>query len=434
MIKKVGVDNLDLGMYVSNINCGWLDHPFSVNAFKITSTSQIEKLTRAGIREVYIDTNKGRDVPGAITAQEEAADTQRRMMALAGARPAEPVPVTAVKPEERPASVSGPADLRPTALGVELVTARKTFAEASRIIGQMMADIRLGRQMEIERVEPVVSDVTHSILRNPNAFLTLCRVKNKDDYTFLHSLSVCSLLVAFCRALGHDAPAMQLAGLGGLLHDIGKMRVPDAILNKAGPLTDPEFAIMRRHPESGLEILSQSAPVPAVVEEVVVQHHERYDGSGYPYRLAGDRISPIGQMVAIIDVYDALTSNRCYRQPMEPPQALRKLLEWSKFHFNETLVHRFIHAVGIYPTGTLVRLTDGMLGVVVEQNPGDLLRPTVRLVHDARRNVPVPPRLVKLTHYPPAAGASPIAAFESLQKWGIDAARYLNLEDGASSD
>jgi putative nucleotidyltransferase with HDIG domain len=283
-----------------------------------------------------------------------------------------------------------------------------------------MSDIRMGKQIELAKMSPIVENITDSIFRNKDAFISLSRIKNKDEYTFQHSVSVCALLVAFTRAQEYERSVILEAGIGGLLHDVGKMKVPDAILNKPGPLTDAEFLDMKSHAAIGRELLRQTPGVPEVAIMITGQHHERYDGTGYPDKLKKDEISSLGQMASIVDVYDALTSNRVYHKGMEPTAALKKLFEWSKFHFNAGLVERFICLIGIYPVGTLVKLESGMLAVVVSPGTESLLRPIVRTVFDTKRELYVTPQDIDL-----ANKLDSIVQYESPLNWGIDPFKYI---------
>jgi HD-GYP domain-containing protein (c-di-GMP phosphodiesterase class II) len=288
-----------------------------------------------------------------------------------------------------------------------------------------MQDVRLGKAINIENVEPVVTHITESILRNSGALIGLMHIKNKDDYTFLHSVSVCTFMVAFCRSVGLDAETTQLAGLGGLLHDTGKALVPDAILNKPGRLTDEEFAIIKRHPKDGYDILLKTPGVHEIALDITLHHHERVDGSGYPDKLPGDQITTLSKMAAIVDVYDAITADRCYHKGMPPTDALRKLFEWSTHHFDPTLVKAFMRCVGIYPVGTLVLLESGRLGVVIEHNEESLLQPKVKVFFDTRRQSYIPPLEVDLAKPMGKGGADKIVSHENAAKWQVDPQRFM---------
>jgi putative nucleotidyltransferase with HDIG domain len=401
MIKRIQSDQLVLGMFIHDLDCGWMAHPFLVNQFSLTHHSEIEKIIQYGIRSVYIDTVRGLDAPGAPT---EAEISEQLDLALA------PVLQSAKKHAPR------------TALSDELVIAKRVLTEAQDVVQDILSDVRMGRQVELERIEPVVEKMIGSVLRNPGALSSLGRVKQKDRYTFQHSVNVGVLLVNFCQHLGLDNNLMRDAAIGGLLHDIGKMKTPDTILNKPGKLSDQEFAVMREHVTQGVNILSKVPGISAVSMAVASQHHEHMDGGGYPEGLKGSEITQLGQMAAIVDVYDALTSIRVYHSAMEPTQALRKLFEWSPRHFNIDLVQRFIQCIGIYPVGTLVRLDSDFIAVVIEESTTNLLRPVVRIVHNGKKNHPITPRDVDLAK---PSVTDRIVGNESAEKWKINIRLYV---------
>ncbi|WP_317203095.1 HD-GYP domain-containing protein [Janthinobacterium sp.] len=407
MFKKVDSSQLKVGMYIHDLSCDWMTHPFVRNRFLLSSEEEIRKIIGAGIHVVVIDSAKGLDAQDAPTLDEADAATERELVELAGKAP---LMVTRVS------------------LGAELARAAQIRRQAAVLVRSVMADARLGRAVEIGRVEPVVREITESILRNPGALLGLLRIKSKDDYTFLHSVSVCALLVAFCRSRGMDAARTHQAGLGGLLHDTGKALVPDAILNKPGPLTPDEFAIVKRHPRDGYDILRQSPEIGAVPLDIILHHHERRDGSGYPERHSGDAISELAQMAAIVDVYDAITAERCYHRGLPAAEALRKIYEWSKFHFNPAYTQDFMRCVGIYPVGTLVMLESGRLAVVVEAHETNLLAPKVNVFFSTRSNTYIKPETVDLARGLGFGGADKIVGHEAAAKWRVDPMRFLSLD------
>lgn len=402
-VKKIDIAELRPGMYIADLNVGWIDHPFLYNSFSVTDDALVERIRRAGIREVYIDTSRGLDVPHAPTREEVVHQLTREMHRVA-------------------AEARTPVR---TAYREEVVRAVRVRDEANRIAHDILNDVRLGRQVDVEKVRPVVHQMTESILRNHSALVSLCRVKAKDHYTFQHSVSVCALLVSFCRAVDMESETIHLVGIGGLLHDVGKMRVPDGILNKPGKLTDEEFVQMKNHVVASMEVLSATPGIHRDSILVAHQHHERHDGTGYPLGLKGDAISRIGQMAAVCDVYDAITSTRCYHQGMPPHEALRKIYEWSKFHFKPEVAQQFIRIIGIYPVGTLVMLESGRLGVVRDQHEGgNLLQPVVRVVYDTRRLAYVEPVDVDLSLPLGQGGGDRIVGYESPAKWGINMRRF----------
>lgn len=400
MLKKIRTDQLRPGMFVHELDCAWMDHPFMRNRFSVGGEGDIRKIAEAGVKALYIDTGRGGDVEDAPTAAEVRAELDSAMIAAAAA------------PKPDPAR----------SLREEMQRARKVHGEANGIIRNVMRDVRLGNQVQLEQVEPVVERIGESVLRNGDALLALCRVKTKDDYTFLHSVSVGALLIAFCRELDLDPATIHQAGVGGMLHDVGKVRVPDAILNKPGRLTDEEFTQMKGHVVESRRILEATPNISETALRVAAEHHERYDGSGYAEGLKGESISRIGQMAAICDVYDAITSDRVYHKGMAPGEALRKIFEWSKFHFNPQLTQAFLRCIGIYPTGTLVHLESGRLAVVLAQHENNLLQPLVRIVFHSRANHYLKPEDMDLAR---PGCADRITGSEPPEKWGIDTMRFL---------
>lgn len=402
MIKKINVSDLVVGMYVQDMNCGWMDHPFLRSSIALTGEDQITKILEAGIREVYIDPDRGVDGRGPDVIEVER-ELDQQMAAFA---------------------VVGEPAVRQTSFREESERAHRIQGEANELIHDLMQDVRLGKQIQSERIEPVVEKITQTIMRNSGALLSLCRIKDKDNYTFQHSVSVCGLQTAFCRALEMTTKDIHEAGIGGLLHDIGKTKVSNEILNKPGKLTEDEFAQIKCHVVESRRILEETPGISLTAVQVAAQHHERHDGSGYPLGLKGVEISQMGQMAAIVDVYDAITSTRCYHKGLEPTEAMRKIFEWSKFHFNPELVHAFTRCIGIYPTGSLVLLDSGRLAVVIGQCEGNLLQPLVRVIFSARHNHYLTAEDVDLSRGR-SGGKDRIVKFEKPESWGIDVARFL---------
>ena len=410
MIKKVSIADLKLGMFIHDLNCGWMDHEFLRTSFMLRKESDLEKIQHSGITAVYIDTVRGIDTHSNAPTQEEVhADLTARML----------------EAPQRVAPNAPPPDAR-TSHQQELGFAKEIQREANKVIRSVLDDVRLGRQIQVERLHPAVSAITGSILRNPGTLVSLNRIREGDTYTFQHSVSVCTLLVTFCRHLDLGTDIIHEAGVAGMLHDIGKMRVPDHILNKPGKLTDDEFEIMKAHVKLGLETLRQTPGISRTVIQVTGEHHERFEGSGYPFGMMGDEISQLGRMAAIVDVYDAITSNRIYHRGMEPPAALTKLFEWSEHHFDPALVQHFIHAIGIYPVGSLVRLESRRLAVVVEQGAQGLLFPIVRVFYDIAKGRMLEP--FDLDLWSPEGGGDAIQKNEDPDIWGVNPAKILTMD------
>jgi len=405
MLRQIKIEQLRVGMFITNLDCGWMDHPFVISKFLIRNDDQIRKIFRAGIRAATIDCSRGLDIDFAPTVEEAKQTIEDEVVALA-----------------KKQSV-----VRRTTIQDELERAVVVRRQAVGLVKAVMQDARLGRAVELDRVSPLVEDITESVFRNPSALLGLLQIKSKDDYTFLHSVSVCALLVAFCRARSLDSEMIYQAGLGGLLHDVGKALVPDHILNKPGRLTEEEFSIIKRHPKDGFDILTNTDGIGAIPLDITLHHHERRDGSGYPDKLPEGEISELAQMAAIVDVYDAITADRCYHKGMSPAEALRKMYEWSKFHFDPALTQEFMKCVGIYPVGTLVLLESGKLGVVIEPHESSLLTPKVNVFYNTKSKVYVRPHLVDLSKRLGFGGGDRIVSYESPEKWKVDPQRFMHI-------
>lgn len=401
VIKLIPVTRLRPGVYVHDLNCGWLQHDFLRNRFLVADAEDVRRIRALGVTEIRIDTARGLDPdpPDAVATAPKASTP---------AAPAVPAPAT-------------PTAHAPVKAADTLERARSLHHEANMIVHDLLADVRLGRQIEVEKVEPLVARIVDSIFTRADALLPLARLKQHDRYTFQHSVSVCALMVALARTLELPRETIHEIAIGALLHDVGKARVPDEILNKPGKLTAAEFDHMKSHVVQGKLILQATPGISPVALEVAAQHHERFDGSGYPNRIAGEAISLHGRMAAIVDVYDALTSERVYHKGMPPTEALRKLLEWSTTHFEPRLVQAFIRSVGIYPTGSLVRLESRRLAVVQAQHPDKPTQPRVKvLFHTAGHYLK--PEDIDLRQ-----SQDRIVGDEDFAAWHIDPARWLPL-------
>jgi HD-GYP domain-containing protein (c-di-GMP phosphodiesterase class II) len=406
MLKKIDASQLAVGMYIHDLSCDWMTHPFVRNRFVLSKDEEIRKIIDAGIHDVVIDSSRGLDVQDAPTLVEAQARTEAALTEIARA------PQREVR----------------SSLGEEMQRAKLIRSQAAGLVRNVMQDARLGKAVELDQVSPMVESITASIMRNPGALTSMLRIKTADDYTFLHSVSVCTLLVAFCRSRGMDGETTYQAGLGGLLHDTGKAMVPDHILNKPGRLTEEEFDVIRKHPRDGYDFLVQTPGIGAIPLDITLHHHERRDGSGYPDKQGESGISELAQMAAIVDVYDAITADRCYHKGMAAADALRKIYEWSKFHFNPVYVQEFMRCIGIYPVGTMVMLQSGRLGVVTEAHPTNLLSPKVNVFFSTKHNGYIKPETVDLSRALGFGGGDKIVSHESPSKWKLDPMRFISLD------
>ncbi|WP_119155273.1 HD-GYP domain-containing protein [Caldimonas tepidiphila] len=398
MLKRIPIAQLRPGMHVHELCSSWLDHPFWRSSFRVDDATDLRRLAESGVSECWIDTDRGLDVASAP----DTASSEGALLEAAAAAPA-------VQGASRPARAT---------LDEELHRAALLCQKGRQAVVSLFGEVRLGQAVDPERCLPLVDDITQSVLRNPGALVSLARLKSTDDYTYMHSVAVCALMVALARQLGLDEEQMRLAGMAGLFHDIGKAVMPQDILNKPGSLSEQEFAIIKSHPLRGHELLSEARMPHEVVLDVCLHHHEKLDGSGYPHRLEGAEISLFAKMGAVCDVYDAITSDRPYKAGWDPGEAIKRMAEWtrSRSQFDNGVFQAFVKSIGIYPTGSLVRLKSGRLGVVLEQHEKSLLTPTVKVFFSIKSKMRILPEVIELGS---PSCQDRIVARESAGRWGL---------------
>lgn len=373
LAKRIPVQDLRPGMYIHKLGGSWLKHPFLRGSFLLTDPADIRAIMEAGIREVWIKSTAGCTRP---EGRSEAPPDAPEAPALTGVSP----------PVETCDSTSPMAS--------EVARAKDICLSAKGQIVEMFNEARLGKAIDPNATLPLVDEIASSIERHPIALLSVARLKTHDDYTYLHSVAVCALMLSLARQLRLSEEHTRLAGIGGLMHDLGKAAMPLDVLNKPGKLTDAEFEIMKGHPAAGAELLRAGGAAPEV-QEIALYHHEKMNGQGYPHGLAGNEIPLLARMGAICDVYDAVTSQRAYKEPWNPAGAMRQMASWDG-HFDKVLFNAFVKSVGIYPVGSLVRLASQRLAVVTEPGRDSLLRPTVRVFFSLLDNEPIPMHLLDL--------------------------------------
>lgn len=377
MLKRIPVTHLKRGMYIHELCGSWMEHPFWRNAFLLDDPADLKRIVECGIHEVWIDTGKGLDV---VEHPEVAVDKASR---------------DAEVELELQRAAAAPAPQH-SSMSEELARASQICARAKQAVVSMFGEARMGCAIQAEDAMPLVDEISASVARNPGALISLARLKTADDYTYMHSVAVCALMIALARQLGLDEAQVRQAGLAGLLHDLGKALIPLEILNKPGKLSDAEFEVVKSHPVEGHKLLLEAAGADPVALDVCLHHHEKVDGSGYPKHLKADEISLFARMGAVCDVYDAITSNRPYKAGWDPAESIRRMVEWSKGHFDETIFQAFVRSVGIYPVGSLVRLESGRLGVVMDQGSKSLLKPKLRVFYSTRADAHIQPEVLDL--------------------------------------
>ena len=395
MLKKISVDQLTLGMHLKEFCGSWMEHPFWRNGFVINDHKDIASILASSIKEVWIDSSLGLDIAVGVVALSETDSAQqveadlRRMAAI----------------EKR---------ISPVSLSEEMSRASLIVSRSKLAVASMFNEARMGQAINTTGAQRMVDEISDSIARNPGALISLARLKTADDYTYMHSVAVCALMIALAKQLQIDEKLTRSLGVAGLLHDLGKAAMPMEVLNKPGKLTDAEFDIIKSHPQKGYEMLLGGANVEDITLDVCLHHHEKMDGSGYPKHLKGHEISLYAKMGAVCDVYDAITSNRPYKAGWDPAESLRKMMEWTQGHFDPQVFQAFVRSLGIYPIGSLVRLSSGRIGIVTEQTAKSLLAPIVKVFYSTKIDMRILPEIIDLSR---PGSTEKIVAREDPDKW-----------------
>ncbi len=358
-MKKIDISELRAGMRVCGVEKkGRGGALFFVNNILLENESEIRRFSN-GYAAIYINADDGPEDGG--FAVDDAGVKGRP--AGTGGREASGGDV--------------PAGQAEAPFAAELARAKDIKSEAEGLVKSFMNSIRLGREADYGAVHGMVGKMVDSIFRNRDALLSLVRLKSFDNYTFTHSVNVCVLSLAIGRHMSLGEGELRSLGIGAILHDIGKTLIPEGLLNKRGSFSEPEYNEMIKHASLGFEIVSRTGLIGEDARLAVLQHHERYDGSGYQGGLSGADIHPFARVVSVADVYDAMTSRRVYQEAIAPEAALKKMFALRGRSFEAETVERLVRCVGLYPIGTVVELNTGETAVVKAQNPDHSLRPVV---------------------------------------------------------
>jgi HD-GYP domain-containing protein (c-di-GMP phosphodiesterase class II) len=358
MLVRIRPEDVEIGMFIHAFEGSWFDHPFWRRYFRVETQEQLQRIRYSGIDGIVIDDGRGLGAPEDPTA----AETREKPLGERSLTSERPMSMRAA-PFAPPPSPTRDAPRRRRGYAGECRRAKRAIERTREAVVDMFDGARLGRAVEVRRMVQLASAIGASIERDAKALINLVRLKEKDEYTYLHSVAVCALMINFARHMELEPQEVEDLGVAGLLHDVGKVAVSDEILNKPGALSKGEMRSVRTHPVAGHRLLASSHGAPDLALELCLRHHEKIDGSGYPGGLKGDELSLAARMGAICDVYDAVTSNRPYKTAWTPCEALTEMQKWTG-HFDPALLDRFADSLGIFPVGTLVRLSTGELGVV----------------------------------------------------------------------
>jgi len=385
---KVVVDELKPGMYVSELDRPWLETPFLSQGFEIHDEQDITQI-RKHCRYVYVDIRRSTR----FSPQYFQASAMAQSRALQDEDALIKQKVRELSQQHRPSGPTRHTYADQTTFEEEIVQARSVEKEARTLLNEVLEDAIRGKALNLEMTRKVVGNMVDSVVRNPDALVCLSQLKDASEYTALHSIRTTIIALAFGRHLALSRDELTTLGTGVMLHDIGMSKVPKEILEKKTGLTPEEFSIMARHVQWGLEIVQASGGLPPGALDVIAQHHERGDGQGYPQQRKGAAIAPAGMIGAIVDVYDAITSERNYGTALSAEDALKSMYEWRNKDFLPNLVEEFIRCMGIFPIGSLVELSNNTVGVVITINRARRLKPKVALVLTATK-VPYSHRVI----------------------------------------
>lgn len=402
MLQRILPSEVEPGMFIVGFGGGWFDHPFWRRRFKAESLADVERIRACNVPWVLIDTSRGiapaqpSEEPGARTYSADQRESRRA----------------------RKRALYKPAFTSPAQRSAKAMVSR-TGVKIRGVFDQL----ELGWRVDTNVIDAVFDDIEKEVEDNAEALLTVVGLKTKDDYTYLHSVAVCALMVCIARHKGMPSDQVRDLGMAGLLHDIGKIRVADEILKKPGKLTDEEYKSAQCHAQFGFDLLKEVPDIPETALDVCLHHHEKIDGTGYPFGLAGDAISYAARLGAVCDVYDALTSNRAYKEPWSRKKALGAMWSWNG-HFDLTVIADLMQVVHVYPEGLLVRLANGNLAMTADIEAPDEIASCIEFysIHDKAWITPVS---TKIARNDPSRA---ILGLEEPAQWGLEHWQDVQLQ------
>ncbi|WP_404764597.1 HD-GYP domain-containing protein [Vibrio alginolyticus] len=359
---KIALADIGVGMFVTAI-----EHNKRVNlanAGRISSPEGIKKLATSGVKYVWVDQTLSSQ-QCVFKPVDESTDATKE-----------------TREQKQSDFKRGQRTYR--SRDIQHKRAKKLIAEAKDLAQKLLNQTFEGKIIEVDEVEAWADDVIESVLIDSDALQCVSALRKKDSYLLEHSVNVACLLVSFGKYLGLDKPTLKQLAVGGIIHDVGKIKVDDKILHKPAKLTPEEFEHMKLHQVFAGEIILHVKGLSEVSRDVCLMHHEKLDGNGYPRGLKGEEIPIHGRMSCIVDIYDALTADRCYKKGMSSAEAFKILLSLTPFHLDADLVYKFINCIGMYPVGSIVELNDGRVGIVWSSNESQALKPEVKCFYSRK--------------------------------------------------
>ena len=410
--SKISSENLEIGMFVVELDRPWEGTPFPFQGFTINSKKTIKTL-QSLCKYIYIDqkylalnpaSEHSYGSPDHLNVTQDNPIQKKKI----------PIPKATTEYEET------------SSIEKEIKVAAAVQKDLSMRLKSVFETFRQRKKISVEQFEKPLEQLIESIIRNPNACLRLTMLKEKDSYSYNHCIDMSILNITFGRHLGLSKDDLTSLAWGSLFCDMGKLNLSSDLLKKPGRLSEDEFDITKKHIDFSAELLQTMKDIPKGALAIVLTHHERFDGSGYPKSLKGTEIPVFGRMASIVDTYDAITNNRPYANAISPHEAIKVLYEWRAVLFQEELIEAFIQCIGVYPIGTLVELSNGHVGIVIAQNRVRHLRPTIMLILDADKIAYTNPKTINLMTETIYANNIPLNIEKILESnaYGINAHEY----------